>query len=602
MLTGWREKIQSTFFGRSSSIRGGRLQEVLLVCHGDDPYGNAVAENVAITLTHGKIQFAVLDLANGGFPQELGRYDSVILCTERVDELKPALALEISHYVQSGGALVMAYRGWNRYLSTLLGVRTAIPEPDYRSEGTDGLHFREEIFPGTADEFIDDAEWRFEHCQLDLDTEDLTEDCSVLASDAHGRPILWYREAGRGRIIVWNTAILSCRALRGFFLQSLMAVMPRSVSAIAGIGLLQIDDFPPALSDAANAPVTEEYPGMDRSRFYFDVWLPDMLEIARRHALAFTCYTIVNYHDVDTRSPAKSNGLRDIALAGQIKERVQKFRDHAETLEFGFHGYNHVPMTADGWTDLSALEKKLRVSREIWEDHLPGKRAPLSFVPANNQYHAEHLQILMEIFPEIRVVCSLYSTGDPTMGEFRDFGPEPWRSNLLCLPRETCGYEPTPKQRMMQLSQIASLGIWTHFMHPDDIYDTPGEGVPSDQSRNPDRRLWRAVNQRGKSGLLTLFEDWIGETRRRYPWLEFMKTSGAIEHYNQFSAAQPLVFHTRDAISIQCDTSQLYYVRLGEDEKLQAARGAEILACDKVFSGRLYVLRCRAGRSVLKIA
>lgn len=576
-----------------------RYQEVLIVCHSGDLHGLSVMENICTGLEFAKIRFCVLDLQRQKTWPSLERFSSVVLCTEMIWELDSAKAARLENHVRTGGGLLVAYRCWHEQLSELFGAGVNGPEPDMHL--TSGLHFEKEVFPGIAGLTIDDHDWLFEHSRFDIEPRDLSPEVTTLASDLAGRPILWTRTFGEGRLGYWNTGVLFCRALRGFIIQTILGTMRLGVGAIAGFGMFHVDDFPTSLSDARLEPVTREFPDLDWNGFFFGVWHEDMMALRDRHGLRYTWYTVMNYHDVDTADGA--DPLASAAVSGQeiLAARFEHVRRIEAGDEYGFHGYNHEPMTAESWPSLATVRTKLEAARRLWETTVPAPM-PTSWVPANNWYHAEHVRILKEVFPELSAICGLFSSGEPEFGEYREFGPEPWEPSLLCLPRETYGYVLKPELQMMMLSQIAGMGIWTHFVHPDDVYDIPTSPSGTGYNRNPDELMWRARGNADAPGLLAQLDGWLGRVTSAFPWLEFLTSSQAESRYRNHLSSTLSILATDDRVQIRTSTGGLFYVRTGKDIALSSADGGEVLGRTLVADGVLHVVKCAEGGASFDLA
>ena len=569
-----------------------RLQQLLLVCHGDDPQGQAILENICKALDFAKIRFSILDLGRRTAWPALEAYSSIILCTEMIWALEQEKALKLDAYVRSGGGMVVAYRCWNCHLAELFGAGRGMPEPAIAV--STGLSFEAEVFTGSAGLRIDDTDWFFEHSRFHIECADLSPDSVILMKDLAENPILWRREFGAGRIAYWNTGILYCRALRGFIIQSVLDSMEIGVSAIAGFAMFHIDDFPTSLSDARLDPVATEFAGLDWDGFFFGVWHEDMMALRAKYDLKYSWYTVMNYHDVDNGSPADLTAPAVLSGKEILLKRFSRIRQYAKEDEFGFHGYNHEALTTDSWPDMAILKSKLSLARSLWKDCVPAP-LPTSWVPANNWYHAGHVRALKATFPEVSVVCGLFSSGDAAMGEFREFGPEPWESELLCLPRETYGYVLRPETKMMMLSQIAGMGIWTHFVHPDDIYDVPSSSGKTVDCRNPEALGWRNSNADGQAGLRSQLDKWIAQVRSMYPWLEFVTTSQAESKYRSYVDNHLDVRVTGKKIEIVNRSSGLYFLRTRNNISLEASAGSDVMDKRQLEDGLLHVVRSSAG-------
>ena len=591
-------RISASYGKETETPPGAVSQEVLIVCDGRDLDGLQIMQNVCTALSFGKMQFTMLDIARSGPWPLLGRFAAMIVCTERFEDLDAVKAGRVEDYVRGGGGLMVAYRCWNEHLCDLLGFPGDDGEPKIRV--TSGLVFAKEILPGAHGLRIEDQDFVFENGRFDISAAALGPDCTVLASDLDGNPILWRRAHGAGRVVYWNTDELFCRALRGFILQTALASMGTGVAAAGGFAMFHVDDFPTSLSDARLEPVATEFSDLDWDGFMFDVWHADMMALRRKHGLKYTWYAIMNYHDIDTGPDPDLDAVDVTTGADVLRRRLERAAASGSDDEYGLHGYNHVPLMGENWPDRQALCAKMQLARDLWDDIMPAAR-PTSWVPANNWYDADCLPVVAEVFPEISAVCGLHSSGKYRRGGYREFGPEPWQETLLCLPRETYGYVMAPELRMMLLSQIAGMGVWTHFIHPDDIFDIPTGPEDDAYRRNPDTRLWRATNGQGLAGLLPMLDDWIGEGGELYPWLEFVTTTQAEERYRAHVGKSVDVTLGDETVEIVTDREGVFFVRTGPETVIVPAQGGEVLDARPVEGGVLSTVRCPAGRTVFRI-
>ena len=438
------------------------------------------------------------------------------------------------------------------------------------------------------------------HSSFDISKEDLAPACIILASDEDKTPLAWYKNAGDANIVYWNTVLLARREMRGFFLQTLLLTMNTPVVAVENFAVFQIDDFPPSLSDAPPPQIDREFTNVSWNEFIFDIWYDDMMSLKDMYALKYTWYAVMNYHDADVNQlEQRTPNEREIDKR-ILNARLERIKPIKGDDEIALHGYNHVPLIEESWPNIQTLKMKLLYARELWEENFP-EYMPRSWVPANNQYHSEHVSMVKTVFPEIDVVCSNYSAGSFADGMFRDFGLEPWDTSLYCLPRETYGYVMKPELKLMMLSQIGSLGLWTHFIHPDDIFDIPSDTTRESYNRNIDRLYWRRENDKGAPGMFTQLEQWIGFVRKTFPWIKIVTTSEAhkqlIRHYKKNIKIEL----SRSKISIDCDEDSGYFIRTQKNQTIHAHKNCSILGQANLFKGRLYFIKCGKGPSTVKI-
>ncbi|HFC05044.1 MAG TPA: DUF2194 domain-containing protein, partial [Rhizobiales bacterium] len=400
--------------------------------------------------------------------------------------------------------------------------------------------------------------------------------------------------------VYWNTTILFARVLRGLALHSLFSTMKVAVGAIAGFAMLHVDDYPPSMSDRVAEPVASEYDGLDWNGYFFNVWFTDMMALKKKHGLKYTFYVVMNYGDAETGPDCDLNSPAITAGKCVLAERFRQIPGLDRDIELGFHGYNHEPMIDRSWPDLAMLERKLKLARDYWQEIVPGPQ-PVSFVPANNWYHRDHIRILSQVFPEISSICGLFSMGDFEYGEYREFGPEPWASSMMCLPRETYGYFLTTELSLRMLSQISAMGIWTHFLHADDVYDMPAATGQTEYLRNPDARMWQASNAEGLRGLFPEFDEWITQVRNRFPWLDFVTTSQAEKRLRVHLNNNIEVFTSDGSIEIHCLAESLFYVRTCEGISIHPEKKGQVIDRRPVEKGNLNIVKCAAGRNLFKL-
>ncbi len=546
-----------------------------------------------------KIQFAILDIFHPIAWPELEDYSAIVICTEEIWRLPEDKANLLESYVQEGGGMLIAYRSWHEELIDLFGLSKVSVEPEIHT--TTGLSFKAEIFPGVNGLTLTDNNWLFEHSRYDIEQDDLSETCTVLASDLEGRPIAWTLRFGEGRVSYWNTNVLFCRALRGLVAQNVLASMEIGVGAVMGFGMIHIDDFPTSMSNAVLEPIATEYPSLSCDDFVFKHWHEDMMQLREKHRLTYTWYTVMNYHDTETSADADRNSYAVTSGEEILRQRFELAPPLADGDEYGFHGYNHEPLIAQSWPDLPLAEYKLKLARDLWNSSVPWAM-PTSWVPTNNWYQPDYITLVKTVFPEISIVCSLFSSGDPEFGEYREFGPDPFEPAMTCLPRETFGYIQRPEARLMMLSEIATMGVWTHFVHPDDVYDVPqDESETAQYCRNSRSLFWKLKTDSGQPGLYEQFDAWVGEVRERFPWLEFVTTSEAAKIFDAHTQHAVDIRATDSLVEITSETAAKFYIRTPRSKTVVPGKGGQLIDRRDVFDGSLSIVRCSAGKTLFQL-
>jgi hypothetical protein len=576
----------------------GPEQRTLVVSHhGDDPHDRAL-QNILQALRYaGQLYEVVAPHAAAVWPA-MGRFRSVVIATPQLELLSNKKAKALASFVAAGGGLVVALGGQHARLLPVLGV-CLIPRKEHPSDrpGSRKLRLCADLFPG-----LNDLEINQPPMADPMPGVAPASDAERVAELTSGQPLAWRRRCGRGRVIYWNSHLLAARRFRGLLVQSLLLVQPVAVMPVANVGAIQIDDFPAGYADLDRAPLRREF-GMTFIPFLDRIWLPDLLQLGREFGIPFSFFAPFAYNAV-TAPPFDFPEWE----AQQVEENgdnilftVKSARTVVRQGELGLHGYNHIPLTLDQWSTRAHMVAGLQAARERWRVDNLGP-LPTSFVPAMNSLDAEGAQALTEAVPSLKVICSSYA-GDFAVGEGREFGPEPWNPALFALPRITYGYEMNPELCFDMISQLATLGVWTHYLHPDDVIDNP-EALPSaPYHRNPHARCWRGTDGNEPS-LRGQFRAWLEFTARHIPWLRYVCTTDAAELVRRHLANRVRVRHDGSVVELtaDCDTDVLVRCHTGVPAKLEHVAGLELLHQHRGDRYDLYILRMKAGVARVEFA
>jgi hypothetical protein len=421
-------------------------------------------------------------------------------------------------------------------------------------------------------------------------------DSEVIADLAPDRPLAWRHQRGRGRVVYWNSHYLSVRQRRGLLIQSLMSVQPVAVMPMANVGVIQIDDFPSGIADLDCEPVRSEF-GMTVVPFLDRIWLPDMLQLGHEFGIPFSFFAPFTYNEV-TAPPfdfREWEANRVVEDGRDILFPVKSARTAARQGELGLHGYNHIPLTLEHWHSRANMVAGLRAALERWQADELGP-PPASFVPAMNNLDADGARALTEALPTLKIICGMH-WGLLETGEGREFGPEPWNPALFALPRMTYGYEMTPYSGFVMVSQLATFGVWTHFLHPDDVIDNPVHMPAATSHRNPHTLRWRGRRDGGEPSLLGQLRAWFDFTARHFPWLRYARTSEAADLIRRHLANRVRVTYDGSAVEITSEADTDVQVRINSWSAVHAGEwaGVELLHQYRGDDYHLYTLRMKAG-------
>ncbi len=567
-----------------------RDQRVLLVHDSTDPLSQKLYPQVARALDYAKIAHDDMDMGQTLQFGSLSPYSAVAVAAESTWRFSDEEALKVKEYVADGGGLAVLIRAWNPVLHKTFGISNR-QEPDY-VEIKSGIHFVADLFPG-----LEGLNVGGEHTNQFSALAALTLDgVEVLATSGDGQyPLLWRHKFGQGRVIYWNNNLLINKELQGFAVQSVMDVHSEAVMTIVNVGTFHVDDFPAPASIRKIEPVASEY-DLAVVDFYYKVWFPDMMRLARKYGLHYLWIIPFNYNgrieppwDFNEWMNAKIevNG-QEVPFCIYVSHQAAQ-EDH----ELALHGYNHQSLRLDWWNGNTVnMVAALEAAKQRWQEDGLGP-LPFSYVAPNNLYDAAGLTALHQAFPSIKVVSSVF-TGIFEEGRHQGFGPEPWNENLFSVPRWTHGYFGEPYTRMVAMSELNMMGAWTHFVHPDDIFNTK-ENYPTETDlRNPYNALWQGDPSDLDDGMFDQLDRLLNWSQEHYPWLRWMTTKDSYtEFVNYFDTDASYTFGN-DEIAIRFSKHPTYLlIRLNDGRRLDLRRltNAQIISIQTDAGYTQYVMK-----------
>lgn len=574
---------------------------LLVLRHGDDATGEHRFEQTRHVLNYAKIPYEATDLASVPTLPTLDSYRTVVVTTERLGVLSIADARRLLRFVEDGGGLVVLTRGWHPMLGPAFGHPTAF-DPAFTLLPDEQLQFNGHLMGGAENLTLDSLSLSM----LDFEStgSDLDPTATVLAS-AHrsGKPVAWLFSYGQGRTVFWNIDQLTGKSFRGTILQSITAVQPYSVRSMANWGVIYLDDFPSPGPSTKAEPIASEL-GLTVADFYATQWYPDMRHLAEEFGLRYTSTVVFSYNGSVTppyRFDEWLNGR--IVMNGEVVYYSPWIaREDGEYSEMALHGYNHQPLRLANWSSPSHMTQALTAARERWriDDIAP---LPRTYVPPMNQIDSTGMQALTEVFPSLNTVAGLYG-GDFSLGQDREFGPDPWNDALYALPRNTSGYILTDMLQLSMVSQLEVLGAWGHFVHPDEVF-------PNEDRLDKMRELGIALPEGGfrwygepaRDGMYYRFKEWLTFARTHYPWLRYMtaqKATATMKSYKTLSWRESMEDGT-----IQIHTSQtpsFFVVHSRPGTSLSQIEGGDLLHRSETDLLAKFVIRATTPHVTLQLA
>jgi len=376
---------------------------------------------------------------------------------------------------------------------------------------------------------------------------------------------MWKREYGAGSFIVYNGDKLHLKNSRGLIAGAVSLMQPDFLYPIFNSKIFFIDDFPAPIAKGNNPNIYREY-GLNLPTFFQEIWWPDMLKVARLYNVKYTAAVIQSYND--EVSPPFHNPVDQ-----EWHQLVSYGREVIKSGgEIAIHGYNHQSLqnnkdTADYlgyqiWDDQGNMEESIKEVNQYLKSAFPSF-TPMSYVPPSNVLGREDgREALKKAWPELSVIASLYDTDFEDRAYVQEF--ELSKDGIIEMPRVTSGYFETPYLRWLEANTITSVGVFSHFLHPDDLLD-------DDRGQ---AKTWGNLYQD--------FSDYLERLQRTYPWLRDNTSTEA--GFDMVNVLQTNVRVTKDSNRIKGEVDQykqpLYYV-LRTERKIAVQENCTVQKIDE---------------------
>jgi len=462
-------------------------QNIAILAESNNDQALEVLSYTESVLKRAKIKYSIIKSRDfrGMVPMDLTSFTSVGLILTSDNGLDPAI---LKQYLEGGGSLVSLIKGRFDKLSPYLGIK----ENRRNIRTSTGYRVKSGFFTGENISFANrtvvwDPGWGIP-----------VDNAEILASDYSKKvPLLWKARVGNGNVLVWNWASFVYGEFLGYILESFVYIQPVGVAATPALSILYIDDWPLPMYNVVKEPLD-----ITDTDFYANIWWRDIKKLLANWDQPFSSYIIFNYNA--TTKPPFSTGeffvAKDNAPTNIAYEQLDSGR------ELGLHGYNHVSPTlkkskinAFVWSSKEELEVGFTHAKNEWIRLLGEYSLPRTYVAPHNIISTDGIEVLHKVFPSIKAV----STVRAGEGEEKalDFGPNPDVPEVYMMPRMTSGYRFTSEIKSTTVSGIVGPGLWSHFIHPDDVFDP----------FRSDNKIW--------DKLKADFGTMISFIRTNYPWL-----------------------------------------------------------------------------------
>ncbi|MEE3453164.1 DUF2194 domain-containing protein [Dialister sp.] len=473
------------------------------------------AHNTEVMLKKQKKSFEA-HVASEEIPPIQDKVQGIFLATTRPGQVKSLPVLK--DYVSSGGTVILLQRIQPSDSSAVSGEwKEALGIARLGSLAwRNGLEMKTSFLPGEKGKiFASNEVFQAEGndvFQTEGNDVTLSADSTVEISTPDGMPVIWTHPFGKGRFIVFNSNERLDKSNAGFLASLIAHAGEDSIYPVVGVKIFFLDDFPAPVPKII-VPKLQRETGLNMAEFYRQEWWPFMTALAKKYNLRYTAGMIESYNnDVDGDFPGPDTSVRETFIA-QGRELL------AIGGELGLHGYNHQPLTLEEisgtgytpWPDetvmASSLRELYRYAKSLYPDY--DFRV---YIPPSNILSEEGQKAVTEALPDIRVFSSLYNVPKDSAQRMQDFSR---KDGFYSIPRISAGFMPGELQGITVFSAIQEMGVFSHFVHPDEIL--------YDESRD---HSWKDMQ-----GGLSSF---VGEISARFPWLTPVTVSESIPYFDDY--------------------------------------------------------------------
>ena len=498
-------------------------------------------------------------------------YDLVILASPYVEEEMADPISRLFDYVSQGGKVFWGILPVNTGIqfSSVYRQIGIVEYGDYKSYSS--FTVTKDLVPGMSGRTFSSEAFEDVGLALTLD-ENAQVYASALTEDGSSLPMVWNFQRGEGSITFYNGTGITGDYWRGFAAGCILTLFEDSMYPIINALCLFIDDFPSPQYESSSDVVREEY-NRSVKEFYRDIWWPDMQAAAQRYGDLYTGLFMATYNDIVDPE--------DFTYDSPSMEQYYGNSLIKSGYELGAHGYNHQSLAQEGqipenlqyvpWESVSDMESSLEMLQSISEELFPGI-ALTSYVPPSNYLSQEGRSAVKAALEDLKVISGVYtSEGEEGSVYVQDF--EIAEDGIAEFPRISSGMLPESFDTFSYINGIGLYGVFSHFIHPDDIFD-------EDRGKN---QSWEALYE----SYCEMMEDIHGT----YPWLRSLTATDAADALLVQDSLTPHIEYDQDEIRGSCENfygEAYFYLRT--EKQPQSADGSCTITPVGSDSGSLYYL------------
>ena len=396
-------------------------------------------------------------------------YEKIVLAVNEMRLMESKLT-ELFDWVEGGGRLMLLFPpdmgGIFQSMYSILGIMNVGQKWEY----VEKIHFTDGFMVGGSEKDYTIADPYESSLQVNL-----TPDCQVYAESTGdgSTALIWRRQEDSGTVVVCNLGFLE-KAYRGIYCAAYTLLDDAEAWPVINGSTFYIDDFPSPVPAGNSERILADY-HMDIADFYTRVWWQDVYNLGKKYGIRYTGLVIEEYSDQVEGPFERNNDTRRYEYFGNMLLDMGG--------EIGFHGYNHMPLCLENfdfqgmfdsyrhWPKYEDMRAGLQELNDFCTEIFPEEKFQV-YVPPSNVLSEEGRQMLLDDFPQIRAIASVYLPGDVAYEQEFKVSDD----GMIETPRVISGYIMDNYTQLLALAELNFHFVNSHFQHPDDVLDVERGG------------------------------------------------------------------------------------------------------------------------------
>lgn len=511
-------------------------------------------------LTDMRVGYERFDIAREGLP-DMESYQTALVAVSNLDRFDEMI-LDLCEWVNDGGKVMFSLTLQKSTYLDMIASKLGILDAGYENSKVETMKIAEGFMLG------DDKIYQVTDAYESALTVQLAETAQVYMTTGDGRlPLIWSHNYGDGRFVVTNFG-LNEKAYRGFFAASYSLMEDVCVYPVINGSTFYIDDFPSPVPSGNGKYIQRDY-GTSISDFYANYWWPDMISLAKEYGLIYTGLIIENYGNQVSGELPRNGEVSRYAYFGNMLLDMGG--------ELGFHGYNHQPLCLENfqygsdlgyekWASFEEMKSSIEELTVFAKGIFPKENFSV-YVPPSNILSQEGRQMLIDEFPEIRAIASIYFHGESSYEQEFEISEE----GMIETPRIISGCTIDDYMQIAAVSELNMHYVNSHFLHPDDLLDEDRGAALG----------WETLKERWK-----LYLDWLYTSAPNIRNLTGSEMAGAVERFSSMGLWKLVTPETIYLTAEGLYDEAYLFMRVNEGQ-VGAVKGAEMTH----LTGNLYLLR-----------